>query len=489
MTHEAQIALRNVGLLLAQRNLYLAGNFLFAALVPRLMGPGDYGRYALVTSLAIWFALFSHFGFQEVMTRFLPQFRADGDERNLKKLFNNLLTVSLVSGIAVTGLYLFLTILWLRDLDALLLTTMSVTVLIRGLAHPFFTLFLGLNQAARWGMAEIFRRWFAILFLISGYYLNGLQGACFGLLLTELAVLLIGVWWGRSYLSRSDMKPDISYLTPYLQFGLSFFTINLVLTAFQYSGEILVRFFYTDYIQIGYFALAYNVFQTIASAIPKFTLAFAPLMITQLAKGETRVLKESARQLIKWLAIGGVFIVMGVVLLGDDLVPLVLGSAYRPVTTNLLVLSFSLFSLALSNVATLLTLVYNCPKVALGAGGIRLAAFWVLGIPFVVWWGSLGACLAVFVASALYGGYFTWCIQRRVSYSLQLWAWAIALGLMFLPLSALQSSWVINGVLYGLFVVGYGGLLLFFRIIRFGELRTAWEALDPRRRISDAKHP
>lgn len=484
MILEAQITLRNVGLLLAQRNLFLAGNFLFAALVPRLMGPGDYGRYALLTSLAIWFSLFSHIGFQEVMVRFLPRFRAEGDEKNLKKLFNNLLTVSLVSGSITMGLYLLLTVLWLRDLDLLLLTTVASSVLIRGVAHPFFTLFLGLNQAARWGMAEIFRRWFSIVFLISGFYLNGLQGACLGLLLAELTVLLIGVWWGRSYLSWSDMRLDLFYLTPYLQFGLAFFTINLVSTAFLHSGEILVRFFNMDYIQIGYFALAYNVFQTISSTIPKFTLAFAPLMTTQLAKGETEALKEWAKQLIKWLAIGGVCAVMGVVLLGKDLVPLVLGGAYHAVTTNLLVLSFALFSLALSNVATLLTLVYNYPKIALKAGGIRLAAFWVLGIPFIIWWGSLGACLAVLCASVLYGGYFTWRIQRRIPYSLQPWAWAIALGLFFLPLWWLQSSWVINCGLYGLFIVGYVSLLFLLRIIRMEELNTVWKAIDPRRRIS-----
>jgi O-antigen/teichoic acid export membrane protein len=449
------------------------------------MGPGDYGRYALLTSLAIWFSLFSHFGFQEMMVRFLPQFKAEGDEKNLKKLFNNLVTVSLVTGLMTTGLYLLLTVLWLRDLDVLLLTTMASTVWVRGVAHPFFTLFLGLNQAARWGMAEIFRRWFSIVFLISGFYLNGLLGACLGLLLTELVVLSIGVWWGRFHLSWSEMRLDLSYLTPYLQFGLAFFTINLVLTAFQYSGEILVRSFHMDYIQIGYFALAYNVFQTIASTIPKFTLAFAPLMTTQLAKGETEVLKEWAKHLIKWLAIGGVFVVMGVILLGNDLVPLVLGGAYHPVTTNLSVLSFALFSLALSNVATLFTLVYNCPKIALGAGGFRLAAFWVLGIPLVIWWGSLGACLAILTASALYGGYFTWRIHSRIVYSLKPWVWVIVLGLLFLPLRWLQSSWAINCALYGLFVVGYFSLLLFFRIINLGELRTVWQAIDPRRRMSD----
>ena len=61
---------------------------------------------------------------------------------------------------------------------------------------PFFTLFLGLNQAARWGMGEIFRHGLTIVTVIIGFYLSGLQGALLGLFLTELVVLSIGIGGG-----------------------------------------------------------------------------------------------------------------------------------------------------------------------------------------------------------------------------------------------------------------------------------------------------
>ena len=53
------------------------------------------------------------------------------------------------------------------------------------------------------------------------------------------------------------------------------------------------------------------------------------------------------------------FVVFGVLLLGNDLVPLVLGAAYQPVAANLLPLSLTLWVQVLSSVAILLTLVYN----------------------------------------------------------------------------------------------------------------------------------
>jgi O-antigen/teichoic acid export membrane protein len=478
MIGEAQITVRNVGLLLAQRGFLIIGSFLFAATVPRMMAPDNYGRYALVTSFAICFALFSDLGLTQVMGRFVPRFMLQDDRENLKKLFSNLLTASVTSGLLSSGFYLFITSHWLGDLDGLLLAVMAITVFVRTWADPFFALFLGLNRAARWGLGEILRRWVSIFFLIPGFYLGGLRGACLGLLLTELVVMIVGGSWGRSYLSWSEMRLDIRYLTPYLRFGLIFSIINLLHTMFQRSGELLVRFFCGDYVQVGYFGLAYGVYITIALAIPQFTLAFAPLMTTLHTQGETESLKQWVEHLLKWLAVGGTLTVFCVLLLGNDLVPLVLGNAYQSVAINLLPLSMTLLLQALSSVATLLTLIYNRPLVALMTSAIRLITFWGVGVPLVAKWGSLGGCLAVLVAMALSAGYFTWRMQVVMSYSLKRWALAIGLGSLFFPLVWLRCSWMVNLTLYGIFVAGYFGMLILLRVIALDEVAGLWRAIS-----------
>ena len=52
--------------------LRLVGGVCFALLVPRLMGPEQYGRYALATSVAAWLALLSGLGLLNATTRYLP---------------------------------------------------------------------------------------------------------------------------------------------------------------------------------------------------------------------------------------------------------------------------------------------------------------------------------------------------------------------------------------------------------------------------------
>jgi O-antigen/teichoic acid export membrane protein len=449
------------------------------------MGPSDYGRYALLNSLYLWFIVGSDIGFTQIMGRYIPIFTFRGEQESLQKFFSNLLTVSLLSGAIAAVLYLSITALWLTDLDLVLLIIIAATLFIRGGTRPFFTLFLGLNQAARWGMGEILRHWFLLVLVIIGFYLGDLRGALLGLFLTEWLVLFIGVWWGRFYFSWKEFRLDIRYLTPYLRFGFIFLISNLLSSAFQHSGQVLVRLFYPDYVQVGYFGLANNVYYTISTGIYQLIIAFAPLMITLQAKGEIKILKQWLEYLVNWLSVGIVFVVFGVLLLGNDLVPLVLGSAYQPVATNLLPLSLTLCVQVLNNVGILIIIVYNRPKIAVIAAGIKLAAIWGFGPFLVAKWGSLGGCFTILLASAIYSGYLTWRMQGVIPYSLKKWGWIIALGLLFLPLAWLRSSWAINLILYGAFVMGYSFLLFLLKFVKRSEVVDMWRVFRSNRETSD----
>ena len=109
------------------------------------------------------------------------------------------------------------------------------------------------------------------------------------------------------------------------------------------------------------------------------------------------------------------FVVFGVLLLGNNLVPLVLGAAYWPVTANLFLLSLTLWVQILSSVAILLTVVYNYPKTAVMSAVIRLAALWIFGPFLIAKWGSLGGCFAVLLASAICASYLTWRMKRVIT--------------------------------------------------------------------------
>lgn len=477
---EAQLTVRNAGQLLVQRAIYVAAGLLFAALVPRLMGPELYGRYALATSLSMWFVLFSGLGFTQVITRFVPQFTGLGDTESVKGFLRDLLTVRLTSGSLSAGMYLLLTALWLRDIDLLMLALLAAAVLARSVGNLFYALFLGMNRAARWGVGDTIRGWVLLGLLVPGFLMWGLLGAFLAVLLTELVVLLVSVGWSRPFLSGPSLRLDVDRLLPYLRFGLIFFASDLLFAAFNHSGEALVRAISGDYAQVSYFALAYSLYFAVALTIPQFTLSFAPLLTSLLARGETEAVRQWTERLIKWTAVGGVLAISGAFLLGEYLVPLVLGAAYRPVATNLLPLTLALAVQSLSSVANLLALTCDRPRVTLVAAGLRLAAYWGFGFPLILWQGSLGGCLSVLAASTLATAYSTWRMRQIVRYSLRSWGLVVGLGGLMLPLAWMQSSWMVNVALYAAFVAAYGSLLFLLRVITPDEIATAWRAIGPR---------
>ena len=473
----AQKTVRNASLVLIQRGIYIVTTFLFAFFVPRMMGPNHYGQFALLYSLSFLFSMLSDFGLTQVMGRYIPQFNLQGEIENSKKLLNSFLMLGLISGSLAAGLYLIITYFWLKDIHFLSLITMAIIVLIRSLTFPLFSLFLGLNQAARWGSRDVLGRLLSIPLLILFFYLGGLPGACLGLLLTEGFILFLGVWWGRSYLSRAYMHLDLQFLYPYLQFGLLFFISHLTYTALQHSGGVLVRTLNPDYTQVSYFELAQKIFLTASFAYPQFSLSFVPHMTMLLKRGRTETLKQWIEQLLRWLTVAGVVITFSFLIFSKDLVRLILGKAYLPVATNLLPLSFVFFFLALGSVSNLLALVYEKPKVTLASSILRLAAFWGLGFPLIAFWGSFGGCLALLIASIFYSGYLTWRIQVHFPYSLRRWIFAMGSGAFFLPLLWFRSSLPVNLVLFSFFLIGYMVILFLFRIITWSEIRTLGQTI------------
>jgi O-antigen/teichoic acid export membrane protein len=476
---DAQITLRNVWFLATQRGFYFIIAFLFALLVPRMMGPKIFGQYALVTSLALWFTVLSTTGFTQVIGRFVPHL-ALSDQEAMQRFLGTLLAWRLAAGILAATLYVVFGLLWLHELDFLVLVIMAGIVFIRAVSTLIFAIFLGLNKAALWGLGENMRGWISLTFLLAGFYLAGLRGACLGLLFAELALLALALQWARPYLCRPGFWLDRGAMASYFRFGLIFFASQLLQAAFNNGGEALVRAVSGDYIQVSYYGLSFSIFIAIALIISQFTMAFAPMLGILLSQGDTEAVNMWAEKLVKWFAMGGVVVFFSILLLGDDLVSLVLGGAYRPVAASLLPMMLSLFAQALINVGCLLALIFDRPRQALYTSGIGLIAFCILGIPSIARWGSLGGCIAMLAASVLSAVYLTFRMREVARYSLAKYAVVIGLGSLFLPLWWVRSSWLSNVALYAAFVIAYGALLFLLRVITPNEIAAGWRAIHPK---------
>jgi len=482
MIAREQTAIRNVGLLLVLRGFMVAGGVVTAAVVPRLMGPTGYGQVALVVALSFLFTLMANLGFAQVIGRHVPQFEQTGDRDGLRALLGRLLAVRVVAGLLAAGAYLIVTTAWLRDLDAVTMVILAGTVVLRAPSGLFFSLFLGLNQAARGGVADILRQVGTLAFMLPGYLLGGLRGAALGVLLSELVVFMVGLVGVRTYLSWATIRLDVAGLAPILRVGLIFYVGDLVMAAFERSGAAMVRALCGDYAQVGFFGLAYSVYLMAAIGLSQIAFSFAPLLTMLRLEGDGVAVCLWVERLLKWLTLASVIIVLAAVLVGRDVVPLVLGGVYRPVAANLVPLAIGLVAWSLSCVANLMALTHDRPAAVLTAAGLRLGTFWVLGLLVVGRWGSLGASLALLGAVVAQACFLTWRMRRAVGYSLRRWAWVVGLGAVFLPLGMLRFSPAVDAALFGTAVVVYIGLLFLLRLVTLSEISVMWRAVAGARR-------
>jgi len=410
------------------------------------------------------------------MTRFVPQFLVRGDQAGLKKLVTNLVVLRMGNGLLAGAAYFLLTALWMRDIDRVSLALIAAAVCVRTGGNLFFTVFLGLNQAARWGMGDSIYRIVNVALVLFGFLWRGLRGAFLGLLLAELMVWVLGFWWARPYLSRSALWPDRRFLAPFLRFSIGFFASNLLLMLVNRSGEAMVRLVSGNYVEVAYFGLAFGAYLVAGQAVWRLALSLAPLLTLLAEKGEKRRLRNWIEQSLKWYGIAAVVACFTILLVGDELIRLVLGSRYGPVTMRLIPLTGALLFLGPAHISRLVAVAYNQPGIAWKAALIQLALFWGIGPLLIHYSGSLGACLAVLLAATVYSAYATWRMRAALEYSIRSWGVAVALGAAFLPLVALRSSSIIDLLLYACFVVGYLLLLARFRLVNWAEIRGFREA-------------
>ena len=475
MKSEGATAIRNVGFLLVQRVLKILQGLLFLILVPRLLGPDRYGLFRLLMSLCLWFIFATSMGLVPVFSRFLPQLTLE--KKNLKDFFEPFLTVRLLVALSAALLYSLFIFFWLKEVDLWVLLPLGGLVFFQSLSQLFFSFFLGVNRAALWGMGELLRAWTSLPFLLTGFYLADLKGACLGLLLSEGLVLIVGICWTRPYLSWPRPRLNFQQLMPYLKFGAYYYASDLLFTAFQFSGEPLIRLFSGDYREIAYFGLAFHGYQSAGLLLFYLPLAFLPFFSSLILQGQTEALREWVERLLTWLSIGGVLLFWAVLLLGPDLVPFVVGPGYDPVIINLVPMALTFLIAILGSMSHILSQVLTRPELALRAAALRVLVFWGISLPLITWRPSLGGCLAVLIAAGTHSFYFNWSIQKIFRYHIRSWGIPLALGTLFLPFYWLQSSFMINVGLYVLFAFIYLFVLIRFNIMRTHELTAAWRII------------
>ncbi len=375
----------------------IAGTVVTVALVPRLFGAEDYGRFAFILSLSFLGQILGELGTLDVMGKFVPGMPPAEAARLYSRHIGLKLGVGLLCGLITAGAALWL-VAWMEPAWALL-TGFGVAVHI--VAWVPFHLALGLNRVGVWMVEQAWRQWVLLALLLALLPLAGMTGALIALLLMELLFLGVGLWWVRGYWRWRELAPDWPYLRPYLRFGFGFFLANLTTVALYRSGPLLVETITGDTVQTGYFNLALGLFMLAYVTTGQFAQSLIPTLSELRNRGDAAGVRRWITNFARVGGALGLLAALAVWLVADWGVPLLFGEGFAAAAD-----AFKWISLGLPLAAALWAL--SVGATVAGQGQAKFAASLVglvVFVALVLWLGPLagaaGASVALVAALAL----------------------------------------------------------------------------------------
>jgi len=386
---------------LAWKILEYAGLAIFVVVVPRLMGPDGFGRFAVLLSLVSLMMMGSELGTQATFARFVPEFVAGEQGSRTRALFTQLF---LLRGLAAVILGSAFLAVFPRVLDSTSMRTAAfgaAALFVGALGTTAYQLCYGLNQLGRWLTRDALNRILLVAMLVA---LGGLQSperAGLALFVTEFALMLLGLYWVRSYFALDHTAFDSALLREHFAFGFVFFVAYLLTIAVWRGGETAIAVFSGQTAEIAHFSVAANFAMALSSLVGQLAAMLTPSITTFHLAGDSERVDAWLGTSLKYLTIFCVAVLLVVWAVGDVVVRALLGPEYTPVARNLQILGLALVPVAFTRTAMSLAIARREPKRALAISGSGLAAFGVAALLLVPRTDSAGASWAVVIGGAV----------------------------------------------------------------------------------------
>lgn len=323
---------QNVAFALALRTARYPVLLLYLLVVPRLLGPSDYGQFAfLVAALTIVSELLT-FGALPMLGRYGLAYTGQGSPSRLSRLVSTLLTLRLATTLLV-GLAAGAVWAWLGEPTAAapVWGILYATVLVDQVEHLIFSYLYGLNFMGRYFARYLLRSALRLVFVASLYPSFGMPGAVLGLLASSMGTLLFGLCFLRGAGRLELVRAEVRHFWPEIRFGLAMIAPTLLLFLQQQFGPILLKALGVASARIGYFDLANQGFLLLLGITATGLESLVPMASRYERSGRGA---ESRRWMLLFLRYALAVTVVAIAsfyVAGRALIDLLLGEAYAEV--------------------------------------------------------------------------------------------------------------------------------------------------------------
>jgi O-antigen/teichoic acid export membrane protein len=389
-----------VGLSMAGKAAELVTLLVLATVVPRALGPSDYGRFALPLTVVTVGTLALTLGGPTTVARFVPVAPPEQRVALARRLGGELARTRIVH-LAVLGVAALALVVWDPSHFPPLLTGLAfIALVVNVVATLALQVGLGLGRTGVWSARYAVHNAVLILGVLVLYELGGVSGAGAALVLAALAALAVGLHVLRPTIGvRTN---DIALPDGALRFGALQSAGAALVQLAQRGGVVAVAVLASDPTQTGYAALATGVALGAGAAVLQAFTVSLPHVAEEAELGGLEDAEATLRRLAGVLfAVLAPACLLGALLL-HRLVPAVFGGEYRDSTTVFGPALAMVVMAPISSLAVQVSALRLRPQASLVSGVVGLVVFVVVAAVAVPAWGATGGTAAV-LAGAVAG--------------------------------------------------------------------------------------
>lgn len=475
--HDTHSTVRTVSLGTMWRVLRYPFILLTVAIIPRLMGDTDYGKYAYFMSVFVILDICTDLGFLQIFGRFVPECEASGDHARTRGLFHGILAYGMLLAVALSiGLFVFTRVRPIQSLTTHWLIILVCMLLLTRLEGTFFSFLYGMNHIARFSAKEVLRSGVTLLLVIAFYWRFGLTGALWALVANEVILTAVGAWWTREFLFHPGRGFDARALKPYALFGVTFYIPAFFFGMLQRSGNVFVQSLTQSPEAVAYYDIANQFLLLTATFLGLIIQTLLPALTKLHIRSEQDTIQRWQRVVMTYCAIVAFLAFNALMWLGEPLIRAWLGDSFAPVMPNARIIAAAMIPVLIAYAGMNYALLDKAPGVYTAGVAAGLGMMAVSCIVLVPRMGSAGGAWATVLGYTALGLVFLVHYRARFREVLRHFWVAVAVGLCFLPVYRIEAGLVHSALWFAGTSVLYCAVLIALRVIRWSDAQKIRDA-------------
>jgi O-antigen/teichoic acid export membrane protein len=450
------------------KTIEYTGLILFLAVIPRSMGPEEYGNFAVILSLLGMFALTSALGGLAMFGRFVPKFSADDQPELIRGLFTQFFVFRLLLALPLMVLFPLLLTHLRPDIAAEVSLAAAIAYFFGTLSMSCFQLFFGQNRMGLWLFHDSSGRLLLVILLAAYWRDFDLKNAVYSLAIIECFLACPALFWARKYFDFGSAIQQLPTFVPHLKFGLAFFASNLLLMVVWRSGEVIIVSFSADSEQVAFYNLASSMFLALNALFGQVSTLLIPSVSALHASEQHERKVYWLGSMLKYITVATLLALIFINTVGEPVLVMLLGQGFSEVSINLFIISISLLPLNMVRLGLITAVVHDKLRENFIMASIAMVSFLISAVLLAPEMGARGVSISVVISAFTSAAFAYWHFRLSSISRAAGFGKIVVMGCFFVGF-VMFSGYppIVTGVVS---LLAFSALLLLFRIVRISEL-------------------